>query len=161
MNEYGREFGRMKVIVHDLQEKSWQELGMRLQEKDVVISESGGCEGTDIGGLMGSCSQLVLISRCVYGGFSPFVQGVLEKCRKHFGPLLEMRHGQTHYEVKSANKNTFGMVCCFYGNNITPREEQSARILSVSDGISLQARGVRIAFYDTVDQLRQLKGILV
>ena len=77
----------MKVIVHDLQEKSWQELGMRLQEKDVVISESGGCEGTDIGGLMGSCSQLVLISRCVYGGFSPFVQGVLEKCRKHFGPL--------------------------------------------------------------------------
>ncbi|MEZ3464574.1 MAG: hypothetical protein K1W23_20935 [Lachnospiraceae bacterium] len=151
----------MKVIVHDLQEKSWQELGMRLQEKDVVISESGGCEGTDIGGLMGSCSQLVLISRCVYGGFSPFVQGVLEKCRKHFGPLLEMRHGQTHYEVKSANKNTFGMVCCFYGNNITPREEQSARILSVSDGISLQARGVRIAFYDTVDQLRQLKGILV
>lgn len=134
---------------------------MRLQEKDVVISESGGCEGTDIGGLMGSCSQLVLISRCVYGGFSPFVQGVLEKCRKHFGPLLEMRHGQTHYEVKSANKNTFGMVCCFYGNNITPREEQSARILSVSDGISLQARGVRIAFYDTVDQLRQLKGILV
>lgn len=151
----------MKVIVHDLQEKSWQELGMRLQEKDVVISESGGCEGTDIGGLMGSCSQLVLISRCVYGGFSPFVQGVLEKCRKHFGPPLEMRHGQTHYEVKSANKNTFGMVCCFYGNNITPREEQSARILSVSDGISLQARGVRIAFYDTVDQLRQLKGILV
>ena len=151
----------MKVIVHDLQEKSWQELGMRLQEKDVVISESGGCEGTDIGGLMGSCSQLVLISRCVYGGFSPFVQGVLEKCRKHFGPLLEMRHGQTHYEVKSANKNTFGMVCCFYGNNIAPREEQSARILSVSDGISLQARGVRIAFYDTVDQLRQLKGILV
>lgn len=151
----------MKVIVHDLQEKSWQELGMRLQEKDVVISESGGCEGTDIGGLMGSCSQLVLISRCVYGGFSPFVQGVLEKCRKHFGSLLEMRHGQTHYEVKSANKNTFGMVCCFYGNNITPREEQSARILSVSDGISLQARGVRIAFYDTVDQLRQLKGILV
>ena len=151
----------MKVIVHDLQEKSWQELGMRLQEKDVVISESGGCEGTDIGGLMGSCSQLVLISRCVYGGFSPFVQGVLEKCRKHFGPLLEMRHGQTHYGVKSANKNTFGMVCCFYGNNITPREEQSARILSVSDGISLQARGVRIAFYDTVDQLRQLKGILV
>lgn len=150
----------MKVIVHDLQEKSWQELGMRLRDKDIVISEGKSCAGRDIEGLIGSCGQLVLISRCVYGGFSPFVQGVLEKCREHFGPFLEMRHGQTHYEVKSENRNTFGMVCCFYGDNITPREEQSARIQSVSDGISLQARGVKIVFCDTVDKIRQLNGIV-
>ena len=80
----------MKVIVHDLQEKSWQELGMKLQEKDIVIGGDSDGIGRDIGGLMGDCSQLVLISRCVYGGFSPFVQGVLEKYRKHFGPFLEM-----------------------------------------------------------------------
>lgn len=151
----------MKVIVHDLHEKSWKELGMRLRDKDIVISEDGDCAGGDIENIMGSCSQLVLISRCVYGGFSPFVQGVLEKYRKHFGPFLEMRHGQTHYEVRSENKNTFGMVCCFYGDNITPREEQAARILSVSDGISLQARGVKIAFYDTIDKLRQLNGMVL
>ncbi|MDE5825900.1 MAG: hypothetical protein K2N44_00595 [Lachnospiraceae bacterium] len=151
----------MKVIVHDLQEKSWQALGMKLQEKDIVISEDRSCAGRDIEDLIGSCGQLVLISRCVYGGFSPFVQGVLEKCRRHFGPFLEMRHGQTHYEVKSENRNTFGMVCCFYGDNITPREEQSARIQSVSDGISLQAKGVKIVFYDTIDKLRQLNGIIL
>ncbi len=150
----------MKVIVRDLQEKSWQELGMKLLEKDIVISETGGCAGRDIEGLIASCDQLVLISRCVYGGFSPFVQGVLEKCKRRFGPYLEMRHGQTHYEVKSENRNVFGMVCCFYGDNITPREEQSARIQSVSDGISLQARGVKIVFYDTIDKLRQLNVVL-
>lgn len=151
----------MKVIVHDLQEKSWQELGVKLQEKDIVIGESAACTGGEIECARGSCCQLVLISRCVYGGFSPFVQGVLEKCRKQFGPFLEMRHGQTHYEVKSENKNTFGMVCCFYGDNITPQEEQSARIQSVSDGISLQARGVKIVFYDTIDKISRLKGIIL
>ena len=150
----------MKVIVHDLHENSWQALGMKVQEKDIVISTASSCAGVDIGGMMGNCCQLVLISRCVYGGFSPFVQGVLEKYKKHFGPFLEMRHGQTRYEVKSENKNTFGMVCCFYGDNITPREKQSARIQSVSDGISLQANGVKIVFYDTIDKLRQLKGIV-
>lgn len=150
----------MKVIVHDLQEKSWQELGMRLQEKDIVISEDGRCAGVDIRDVIGSCGQLVLISRCVFGGFSPFVQGVLEECRRYFGPFLEMRHGQTHYEVRSENRNTFGMVCCFYGDHITPMEEQSARIQSVSDGISLQARGVKIVFYDTLEKLRQLNGIV-
>lgn len=134
---------------------------MKLYEKDIVIGESMGCEGSDIEKLIGSCGQLVLISRCVYGGFSPFIQKVLEKCRKYFGPFLELRHGQTHYVVKSQNKNTFGMVCCFYGDNITPEEEQLARIQSVSDGISLQARGVKIVFYDTIDKLSQLNGIVV
>lgn len=151
----------MKIIVHDLQEKSWQELGVKLHKRDVVIGEGMESAGSDIGGLMGNCCQLVLISRCVYGGFSPFIQGVLEKCKKYFGPFLEMRHGQTHYEVKNDNKNTFGMVCCFYGDNITPKEEQSARIQSVSDGISLQAKGVKIVFYDTIDKLRQLNGIVL
>ena len=151
----------MKVIVHDLEEKSWQELGMKLHERDIVIGDGMECAGGDIGKSIGSCRQLLLISRCVYGGFSPFIQEVLEKCRRHFGPFLELRHGQTHYVVKSENKNMFGLVCCFYGENITPKEEQLARIQSVSDGISLQAKGVKIIFYDTIDKLRQLNGIVV
>ncbi len=151
----------MKMIVHDMQEESWHGLGVKLQEKDIVISDAAACTGSEIESAMGSCCQLILISRCVYGGFSPFIQSVLEKCRRHFGPLLEMRHGQTHYEVKGGNKNTFGMVCCFYGEHITPQEEQSARLQSVSDGISLQARGVKIIFYDTIEKLSQLKGIIL
>lgn len=151
----------MKVFVHDLQEKSWQELGMKLHEKDIVIGDGMGCSGSDISKMIGSCCQLVLISRCVYGGFSPFIQEVLEKCRKHLGPFLELRHGQTHYEVKNENKNTFGLICCFYGDNITPKEEQLARIQSVSDGISLQARGVKIVFYDKLEKLHQLNSIVV
>lgn len=149
----------MKVIVHDLQEKSWQALGMRLQEKDIVIGETMETAEKDIGKLIGNCCQLVLISRCVYGGFSPFIQEVLSKCRRYFGPFLEVRHGQTHYQVHSGNKNEFGMVCCFYGDQITAREEQSARIQSVSDGISLQARGVKIVFFNTIDELRNCKEI--
>lgn len=68
----------MKMIVHDMQEESWQELGVRLQEKDIVISDAAACTGSEIEGAMGRCCQLILISRCVYGGFSPFIQGVGE-----------------------------------------------------------------------------------
>jgi len=149
----------MKVIVHDLQETSWQALGMRLEENDIVIGEGVETTEKDIGKWIGSCRQLVLISRCVYGGFSPFIQAVLNKCGQYFGPFLEVRHGQTHYQVHSGNKNEFGMICCFYGEQITVQEEQSARIQSVSDGISLQARGVKIVFCNTVDALRNCKEI--
>ncbi len=151
----------MKIIVHDLRQESWQELGMRFHEKDIVVGDGQDCAGGDIGKAIGSCRQLVLISRCVYGGFSPFIQEVLERCRTYFEPFLELRHGQSHYVVKKQNKNSFGLVCCFYGDYITPEEEQLARIQSVSDGISLQARGVKIVFYDTLDKLRQLNSIVV
>ena len=62
--------------------------------------------------------------------------------------------------MSDENKNIFGLVCCFYGDNITPDEEQSARIQSVSDGISLQARGVKIVFYDTTDKLKQINRLV-
>ena len=73
----------MKMIVHDMQEESWHGLGVKLQEKDIVISDAVTCTGSEIESAMESCCQLILISRCVYGGFSPFIQGVMEKCRRH------------------------------------------------------------------------------
>ncbi len=143
----------MKVFVHDLDRDIWRRLNLRLDVPDIVIDSDN---GRDINEYMCECSQLVLISRCVYGGFSPFIQGVLEKYRACFGPLLELRHGQTHYEVR--RKNIFGMICCFYGEDITPEEEEAARILSVSSGISLRARGVKILFCDKIEKLKLLKG---
>lgn len=143
----------MKIFVHDLQDDMWQKLNMRPQESDVVICKES---RNEISEYIGECSQLILISRCVYGGFSPFIQSVLEKCRSCFGPLLELRHGQTHYEVR--RKNAFGMVCCFYGEDITPSEEESARILSVSSGISLRAKGVKILFCDRMEKIKLIKG---
>lgn len=151
----------MKVIIHDLQEKSWQELGMKFNEKDVIIGGSTDGAGSSISDAIGACCQLVIISRCVYGGFSPFIQGVLERCREYFAPLLELRNGLTHYKIKKETNNTFGLVCCFYGDNIMPGEQESARIQSVSDGISLRAVGVKVVFYDTIEKLKQLNHIVV
>lgn len=148
----------MKLIVHDLCEEIWQGLNIRMKEKDMVICER---ENRDINDFIGECSQLVLISRCVYGGFSPFIQGVLERCKARFEPLLEIRYGRTHYKINHANKNLFGMVCCFYGDGITKAEEESARLLSVSNGISLQAAGVQVLFCDRTDKINAIDGILI
>ena len=148
----------MKLIVHDLCEEIWQGLNIRMKEKDMVICER---ENRDINDFIGECSQLVLISRCVYGGFSPFIQDVLERCRMRFEPLLEIRYGRTHYKLNHTNKNPFGMVCCFYGDRITKAEEDSARLLSVSNGISLQAVGVQVLFCDRMEKINDIGCILI
>ncbi|MBO5033901.1 MAG: hypothetical protein J6C19_15975 [Lachnospiraceae bacterium] len=151
----------MKVIVHDLQEKLWQELGMRLHEKDIVIGKEKNIADSRIEELMGSCGQLIIISRCVYGGFSPFIQQMFDRRRENFEPFLEVRQGQSQYVVNHENKSAFGLICCFYGDNITSAEEQSARIQSVLDGVALRARGVKVLFYDTADKLKQLNNVCV
>lgn len=147
----------MKLIVHDLCEELWQGLNIHVREQDRVICER---EDRELHDFIGECRQLVLISRCVYGGFSPFIQGVLERCRARFEPLLELRYGRTRYRMKHAD-NPFGMVCCFYGHDITAEEEESARFVCVSNGISLQAAGVRVLFCDRPEQVDVISGILI
>lgn len=148
----------MKLIVHDLCEELWQGLNIHVKEHDRVICER---ENRDIGDFIGECRQLVLISRCVYGGFSPFIQSVLERCRARFEPLLEIRYGRTRYRMNPISKNLFGMVCCFYGDDITAEEEESARLLCVSNGILLQAAGVQVLFCDRPEKVNAINGILI
>lgn len=148
----------MRIIIHDLLDDVWKKLALEVDEKDVVVSKDN---ITSIGSKLGKCRQLILISRCVYGGFSPFVQNVLEELRTDFEPFLKLRHGQTHYEIKKKNKSNFSMICCFYGDDIKPSEEKNARILSVSDGISLQAKGVKILFYDNIEEISQINTGLI
>ena len=60
----------MKIIVHDLSKDDWQGLELRLREGDIVVSQDNNC---DISDYIDNCGQLVFISRCVYGSFSPFI----------------------------------------------------------------------------------------
>ena len=143
----------MKIIVHDLSKDDWQGLELRLREGDIVVSQDNNC---DISDYIDNCGQLVFISRCVYGSFSPFIKGVLDKCKASYESKMELRLGQTHYWIKHEFKNAFVMICCFYGGNITALEEQSARVLALSNGVSLRAGAVRIFFYDTMEKIKQL-----
>ena len=56
----------MKVIVHDLQETSWQDLGIRFNERDVIIGKAAYNDkystSSSIAEVIGNCCQLVLIS---------------------------------------------------------------------------------------------------
>ena len=71
-----------------------------------------------------------------------------------------MRHSQAHYALRGSNRDKYGLICCFYGDNITAEEEETARMLSIADGISLQAAGVKIMFFDGIEELGCVKEVL-
>lgn len=102
----------MRMIVHDLQEQEfagWAEGG---QGELTVISDNGtirqcmGCFGcwtrtpgacvirdgyNNLGELFSKSDELIIISKCMYGSYSPFVLNVLNRSISYVLPILSPR----------------------------------------------------------------------
>ncbi len=72
-----------------------------------------GCELT--GRDLSKCSELILVSRCVYGCTSPFVKNVLDRAISYIHPYFAVRGGEMHHRRR-------------YENRLTSRHISTARI---------------------------------
>lgn len=72
------------------------------------------------GSMMGSCTELILISQCCYGSVSPFVKAVLDRAISYIHPDFVLRKGEMHH--KRRYKNVIAISAYFYAR----REESNA-----------------------------------
>ena len=113
----------MKLIVHDLaQEQASQILpqnaDIRLVGNDDTIHCCVGCFGCwvktpaqcilrdsygDMGELLSKCSELTFVSKCCYGGFSPFVKNVIDRSISYSHPYFTIRNGEMHHQPRYQN----------------------------------------------------------
>ena len=104
----------MQLIIHDL--TPLQEKNLLPQTEETrIISDGGdirsciGCFGCwvktpaqciirdkygNMGAQLGHCDELILISRCTYGGFSPFVKNVLDRSISYIHPYFKVKNGE-------------------------------------------------------------------
>lgn len=73
----------------------------------------------NIGIMMGSCTELILISQCCYGSVSPFVKAVLDRAISYIHPDFVLRKGEMHH--KRRYKNVISISAHFYAR----REESN------------------------------------
>lgn len=77
------------------------------------------------GALMGGARKIHIVSRCVYGGFSPpFVKNVLDRSISYVHPDFRIREGRTHHRLRYAAP--FHLQVTFYGDSITDEERATA-----------------------------------
>lgn len=90
----------MKLIIYDLKTQNFEKIFPDSSEETMIISDDGtihhciGCFGCwvktpaacvirdkygDMGEYLSKCSDIIIISKCCYGGFSPFVKNVLDR----------------------------------------------------------------------------------
>jgi multimeric flavodoxin WrbA len=162
----------MKLIVHDLTEEQAepifpQNADTRIIGDDGTIHHCIGCFGCwvktpaqcvirdkygDMGELLSKCDELVLVSKCCYGGFSPFVKNVIDRSISYIHPYFTIRNGEMHH--KRRYENRFRLSAFFYGTDITAQEKKTAEGLVAANALNLDGQIKKIQFASAADSFR-------
>jgi multimeric flavodoxin WrbA len=105
----------------------------------------------NMGELLGRCTELVIVSECVYGSFSPFVKNVLDRSIPYISPYFVMRNKEMHH--KQRYKNVINISVYFYGMNITGNEKTTAADIVAANAVNFYTTVKEIAFYNSADEI--------
>ncbi|HWR18774.1 MAG TPA: flavodoxin family protein [Clostridia bacterium] len=105
------------------------------------------------GEILGKCSELILISRCTYGGFSPFVKNVLDRAISYISPHFVLRSGELHHKRRYDNR--LSLTAYFYGEDITDAEKETAQSLLKANALNFDAQVTKVLFFKTAEEARE------
>jgi multimeric flavodoxin WrbA len=156
-----------RILVHDLEQEDFEKQFPFLDEDTLVLSKEKsinhciGCFGCwiktpgtcvmkddfqDLGKYANNEEELIVISKCVYGEYSPFVKNAVERCAMlSLLPFFEVRNNEAHHPQRK--KHQFKMHVHFYGNDITDDEKKTAEKLVKANAVNIVATESEIYFY--------------
>lgn len=152
------------MIIHDLNSELADKLLAGTKESCIIADHGDihnciGCFGcwiktpgvcvikdeyANMGELLGKTSELLIISKCFYGGYSPFVKNILDRSISYIHPYFAYRNGEMHH--KRRYDNIINLKVYFYGDEITEQEKETARNLIKANEINLDCRVKEVRF---------------
>lgn len=162
----------MKLIVHDLTQE--QANSILPQNTDTLLIGNNdtihccvGCFGcwvktpaqciihdsyADMGELLSKCSELILVSNCCYGGFSPFVKNVIDRSISYSHPYFTIRNGEMHHRRRYSNH--ICLSAFLYGTDITAQERETAERIIHANARNLDSQIGKILFAASAESFR-------
>ncbi len=158
----------MKLLIHDLNDYEFKNLSddIKIIEKKEPINNCIGCFGCwvktpakciindsyeNMGEYFSKSDEIIIISKCVYGGFSSFVKNILDRSISYVHPYFKMRNNEMHH--KRRYNNIIKLTVWFYGENITLEEKETANKLVVANAINFDGVVNKITFVDNISEL--------
>lgn len=166
----------MKLLIHDLEGEKFKELLPSAMDNVTIVSDEGtmhhciGCFGCwiktpgtcvihdkyeDMGACLSKCDEVIIISKCFYGGFSPFIKNVMDRSISYIHPYFAIRNGELHH--KRRYDSHFDLNIWFYGEDITEQEKQTAKKLIQANAINLNCNAQKITF---VQDMAEIQGCI-
>ncbi|MCQ4636655.1 flavodoxin family protein [Anaerovorax odorimutans] len=154
----------MKMIIHDLKPEQEERLFSAKEDLLTVSAKETiktciGCFGCwlktpgrcvlkdqyqEMGRDLSLCGELIIISRCVYGSFSPMVKSVMDRCIPYLHPCFTIRGGEMHHRRRYDNR--LKISAFFYGEDLTEKERETAEHIVRANCVNLDGDMGRIAF---------------
>ncbi len=154
----------MKLFIHDLPEDMAKTLFSHHSSDYKIISGCAditpcmGCFGCwikspakccipdkyhNMGKFLASSEEFIIISRCIYGCYSPEVKVLLDRSISYLLPFFKVRNGMVHHKLRY--KTSFSLTTYFYGEDLTPNEISTAKQLVQSNACNLN-----VSNYETI-----------
>lgn len=160
----------MKLIIHDLPRQDYPRLASGKEAELRLVTDNGtirkciGCFGCwvrtpgvcmlkddyqHMGEWAAASDEMIIISRCTYGSYSPFVKNVLDRSISYMLPYFATINGETHHQRRY--ENSFKLTVRFYGEDLTPAEQETARALVLANAVNFYSTGNEVFFYGSAD----------
>lgn len=158
----------MKLIIHDLKSEDFKNIFQNDIDNSVIVSGEHnisnciGCFGcwikspgkciikdnySDMGEYLSKTEELIIISECFYGSYSPFVKNVLDRSISYVLPYFTVVKDLMHH--KRRYKNRINMKVFFYGKDIKDYEKETALRLVEANSINFYS-DYRVFFIDDI-----------
>jgi len=96
--------------------------------------------------------ELVIISECVYGMYSPFVKNVLDRSIGYLHPFFAKVNGEMHHRQRY--QKTLGFSVYYYGET-TEEERKVAKKIAQANAVNLYADLKEVRFYKEFEALTE------
>ena len=171
----------MKLLLHDLEPKELRRILPELPEEVRVIERGEkepspciGCFGCwtktpghcvirdgwgDLPPLLGHSSEYILLSRVIYGGFSPFVKTVLDRNIGYLLPYFSVRNKEMHHTSRYPDHIRLTVVG--YGADLTREEQETFRGVAAANGINLETSETRVFLLKEPSELVEMKEVFL
>lgn len=164
-----------KLFIHDLETSVFETLMPPDGEERQVIDDNGsilpcnGCFGCwiktpgkcvlkdgyeNMGADLAQADEVVIISRCCYGGYSPFVKNVLDRSISYMLPFFEIVDDEAHHQKRYEHEFKFSVY--FYGENLSDEEKRVAEAMVKSNCVNLQVKDSSVSFLEVPVQKKEV-----
>lgn len=164
----------MKLFIHDLNTEDYIALKMDMKDFIVISAEEkyaycqgcfncwlknpGQCMINDslkhIGGIIGQCEEMIIVSENCYGGYSPQVKTILDRSISTSLPFFTYRNRRLHHRLRY--KNDLVLTVLLYGD-FNQLERQIAEELVKANGVNIGCTSTKLVM---IDQMHKLGGAL-
>ncbi len=163
----------MRMIVHDLSRQNFEAIGIQA-DSDLVVADNGtiknciGCFGCwvktpgvcvlkddyrNMGEQLAACDELLVISKCFYGSYSPFVRNVWDRSIPYLLPYFITRNDETHHRARYPKRLVYSV--CFYGGDITENETETARQLVYANAKNFHTLEAKVYFCHSLPDIKE------